>query len=199
MSDPSKLASLPADDWDATLESVLADMHGRPLNIHKLLANNPLLLHAWWPLRMYIVTGGSLGSRNAELVVLRTAVQRASWYEWASHVVRGLSCELSMAEIERVVAGPSADGWELQDAALLTAVDELELDGAIKPATVESLGLYFDQQNVLDLIAIHATYVMLGMILTTWPVSLDEHVSAALPQAVTEHQFAAALKNRRRS
>ncbi len=48
------------------------------------------------------------GKRNAELVVLRTAVHASNWYEWASHVVRGLDSELSLTEIERVLSWPCA-------------------------------------------------------------------------------------------
>ena len=56
------------------------------------------------------------GKRNAELVVLRTAVHASNWYEWASHVVRGLDSELSLAEIERVLSGPAHPDWAEPDA-----------------------------------------------------------------------------------
>ncbi len=194
MSESSKnqaktLAVLAPEQWDTSLEAIIADMQGRPINLHGLLANHPDLLTAWWDFRRYAVAGGELGRRHAELVILRTSVHRGSWYEWASHVVRGRSCGLSLAEIERVLDGPAAPGWEEPDAALLAAVDELDARGSLSASSLASLGRHFDQKKILDLVAIHGTYVMLAMILQTWQVDLDEDVATALPPSVTERQF----------
>lgn len=189
-SQANTIGVLAPERWDSSLEPIVADMQGRPINIHGLLANHPDLLTAWWSFRRYVVAGGELGPRQAELVVLRTSVHRGSWYEWASHVVRGRSCGLSLADIERVLDGPGAPGWEEPDAALLAAVDELDARGALSSASLAALGRHFDQKKILDLVAIHGTYVMLAMMLQTWQVDLDEHVEAALPSSVTEQQFA---------
>lgn len=188
-SEPGSIGVLAAEQWDPSLEAIVADMQGRPINLHGLLANHPDLLEAWWGFRQYVVAGGKLGRRNAELVILRTSVHRGSWYEWASHVVRGRSCGLSLTDIERVFDGPDAAGWREPDAALVAAVDELDAHGALSPTSLTALGRHFDAQQILDLVAIHGTYAMLAMMLRTWQVSLDERVEAALPESVTERRF----------
>lgn len=180
--------------WDPALASVVEDMGGRPLNVHKLIANHPALLSAWWPFRQYIVSGGALGRRNAELLILRTAVQQRSWYEWASHVERGLASGLEIGEIERVLDGPGADGWSDADASLLWAADELAAGGALQPATLERLGAHFSAGQILDLVAIRATYVMLANLLNTWEVELDERVAAKLPENVDRAHFERRLR-----
>ena len=106
---------VPVLEWDTSLKHVIDDMGGRPLNVHALMANHPPLLNAWWDLRNYSVNGGDLDQRQCELAILRIAVHVGSWYEWASHVDRGLACGLSLAEIERVKIGANADGWTSQD------------------------------------------------------------------------------------
>ena len=84
------------DYWDPSLNHILRQMNGEPLNIHKLLAKHPKLLKAWWDFRNYSVNGGDLGRRKGELVILRVASYLNSWYEWASHVERSLQCGLAL-------------------------------------------------------------------------------------------------------
>ena len=56
-----RLSPLPVEEWDDSLRPVVDAMSGKPLNIHKLMANHPALLKAWWEFRQYIVGGGLLG------------------------------------------------------------------------------------------------------------------------------------------
>ncbi len=193
MNEKAEMHTVPSDAWDSSLAHIVADMDGRPLNVHKILANNPELLNAWWNFRQHIITGGSLGKRNAELVVLRTAVHANCWYEWASHVERGLQSDLSLDEIDRVMGGPVHAEWSESDTVLLRAVDDLHIRGALAPELVEMLERHFDRKAVLDLIAIRATYVMLGDILNTWETELDEHVKKALPAKATRQRFESAM------
>ncbi len=193
MTDASKLPTVPTDAWDSSLGHIVDDMNGTPLNVHKLLANQPDLLNAWWSLRKYLVAGGALGKRNAELVILRTATRACNWYEWASHVARGLNSDLSQTEIERVMDGPGHADWAEPDALLLLAVDELATHAALSTEIVAKLGAHFGRGAVLDLIALRSMYVMLGDMLNTWEVALDAHVANALPQSMTRKWFEAAL------
>ena len=96
---------VPLQDWDHSLQHVIDDMNGIAINIHALMANHPALLNAWWDLRNYLVHGGDLDQRQCELVILRVAVHMRSWYEWGSHVVRGIDSGLSTEEIARVQSG----------------------------------------------------------------------------------------------
>ena len=189
MNDVAEMQTVPTDAWDTSLAHIVADMAGKPLNVHKVLANHPELLNAWWSFRQHIVAGGALGKRNAELVILRTAVHANCWYEWASHVERGLQSDLSMDEIDRVMGGPVHADWSESDSVLLRAVDELHIRGVLAPEIVEMLERHFGPKAVLDMIAIRATYVMLGDILNTWETELDQHVSNALPDSVTREGF----------
>ena len=66
-------------DWDPSLNFIIEQMNGKPLNIHKLLAKHPKLLIAWWNFRNYSVQGGDLGRRQGELVILRVASNLKSW------------------------------------------------------------------------------------------------------------------------
>lgn len=180
---------LPLSQWDQSLQHVIDDMQGRPLNVHSLLAHHPEMLAAWWSYRNYTVGGGALEQRDRELVILRVAVHLQVWYEWASHVVRGLAADLTMEEIERVKTGPSAAQWSARDALLLSAVDQLDQNRGIDKDTQTALAEHFSKQQVMDIISIHGLYVTLGCMINTWDPELDEHVASALPESVTREAF----------
>ena len=178
---------LPNSAWDPSLQHVVDDMRGRPLNIHALMANHPRLLNAWWDLRMYLVNGGDLTQRHCELAILRIAVHMKSWYEWASHVVRGIDSGLTVDEVRNVRSG---DGeWSGADAALLSAVDDIATSNCIGEATRTRLQKHFTDQQVLDIVLLHGMYQTLGCLINTWGLELDEHVREQLPDAVMETGF----------
>ncbi len=191
MKTPENVTPLPVAQWDASLAQVVEDMKGRPINVHGLMARHPELLRAWWNYRNYSVKGGDLGKRGGELVILRTAVHLRAWYEWGSHVDRGLACGLSMAEIDRVKRGPSAPEWDPRDRLLLTAVDELFADRALSKDLRVQLAEHYATRQVMDIIAIHGMYVILGCMINTWGLDLDAHVAEKLPPEVTREAFEA--------
>jgi alkylhydroperoxidase family enzyme len=178
---------LSPDRWDDSLRHVIDDMRGRPLNIHALMANHPRLLSAWWDLRMYLVNGGDLEQRHCELVILRVAAHMHSWYEWASHVVRGIDSGLTPEEIENIRSGNGH--WGDADAVLLQAVDEIIRSHAISAATCERLNGHFTERQVMDVILLHGMYTSIACMIGTWGLELDEHVRARLPDGTTPDAF----------
>lgn len=184
-----KPAILTAEQWPESLAAIIEDMHGRPLNVHGLMAHNPELLKAWWAFRNHSVAGGTLGHRLAELAILRIAVRMETWYEWASHVVRGQSAGLEVVEIERVKLGGGAAGWSEAESLLLTAVDELLDQRRIGAATLAGLERHFEPPQIMDLMAITGMYFVLGCMVNTWGLELDARVAEALPEGIDEASF----------
>lgn len=184
-----KVVPLPVNQWDVALQDIVADMHGQPINVHKLMAHHPDLLRAWWNFRNHAVRGGALGSRLGELVILRVAVHMKAWYEWASHVDRSLACGLSRVEIERVKQGAVAPGWTQQEQAVLQAVDELVSEHAIAPATLTTLQQACTLQQILDLISIQGMYVILAGMINSFGLELDASVQKRLPAGMNQADF----------
>jgi len=178
-------------DWDDSLASIIDDMGGEPINVHSLMAHNPALLKAWWDFRNYSVAGGDLGKRKGELVILRVATHMISWYEWASHVERSLACGLTMTEIERLKRGACTAEWDAAEAVLLDAVDELVETHGLKPSSHAALREHYSVSQIMDIIAIHGMYVILGCMINTWGLELDAHVKDRLPIGVTRVGFEA--------
>jgi alkylhydroperoxidase family enzyme len=183
------LKPLPPENWNDSLCHIIDDMNGQPLNIHSLMAHNPELLTAWWDFRNYSVSGGALGKRKSELVILRVAVHLKSWYEWSAHVDRSLTCGLTLKEIERVKQKDNSSSWKEDERCLLSAVDQLIDAHGISSKLLMELGLYFTTEQIMDIIAIHGMYLILGCMINTWGLELDDHVLNRLPDGTTREQF----------
>ena len=181
------LEPLADTDWPPRLASVIADMGGRPLNVHKLMANNPALLEAWWPLRNHGVRGGTLSARQRELIILRVAVHMRCWYEWASHVERGQAAGLGLEEIERVRSDPAGAAWRPEERLLLELVDECIEARGIGPASLAVADGAFTAEQLLDLMAIVGMYVTLAMMINTWGLALDPFL--VLPAGLAEETW----------
>lgn len=179
-------------DWDSSLQFIIEDMNGLPLNVHKLMAHNPTLLAAWWNFRNYSVNGGTLGARLGELVILRVGVSLNAWYEWASHVDRSLKCGLSLDEINSVLSKEIGAHWAADEASLLQAVDELLESQQISSATLAKLSSHFSNAQVMDIMAIHGMYIILGCMIKTWGLTLDPAVLERIQNKASPEQFASA-------
>jgi alkylhydroperoxidase family enzyme len=189
MSNDTGLKPLLPGDWDPALAPIVDDMGGQPLAVHGLMANHPELLKSWWDLRNYTVAGGELSQRQAELVILRVAWHMQNWYEWGSHVERAMAAGLMQDEIERVKDGPDAGDWEESERVLLIAVDELMAEKRLGPASLVALRENYSERQLLDIIVTQGTYVILGCMLNTWDVALDDQIAARLPANVTRESF----------
>ncbi len=180
---------LPPEEWDSSLQHVIDDMNGHPIQIHCLLANHPALLESWWSYRMHSVSGGDLEQRECELVILRVAVHMKTWYEWAAHVDRGLAAGLSLDEIKRVAAGPAAVDWEKGDAVLLRAVDQLIIERGINIQARSDLAEFFSERQILDIVSLQGLYVTIACMIGTWPIDIEDEIFQRLPDEVTEESF----------
>ena len=113
-----------------------------------------------------------LDPRDRELVILRTAFNWQSGYEWAQHERIGRSCGLSSFEIEGIKTGPGADHWGHRDRLLLAATDELTGDGFISQATWVALDEFSEKQR-MDLVLTVGQYTQVAMMLNSFGVQLD--------------------------
>lgn len=157
---------------------------GRPLNIFGTLGNHPDLLRRWLVFAAHVLSKNTLTARDRELLILRTGWNCRSRYEWGQHVVIARECGISDAEIERVKAGPSADGWSAYDQLLLTAADELHTTSSLGDTTWAALGRHLSTEQVLDLVATVGNYHLVAMFLNSTRVELDAGVPTVEMPAV---------------
>lgn len=182
------------EQWPPELSAVANDMNGKPINVHKLMANNPALLNAWWTFRNHSVSGGTLGLRKVELLILRVGVHMNCWYEWASHVDRAVKVGIGINEIHRVLELETDEHWSTDEGTLLQAVDELTRSHTIKSETLATLEQHFSTPQIMDLIAIHGMYLILAGMIKTWGLALDPDVLERITSHTNETSFHSAAQ-----
>jgi AhpD family alkylhydroperoxidase len=104
--------------------------------------------------------GSTLPPLLRELAILRIAKRRDCAYEWLHHVKWAARMGLSAAEIE--AAGEGKATGELE-AAVLTAVDELDVDSRLSDATWATLCEHLDERQRMDLVFTIGGYCLSAM------------------------------------
>ena len=147
---------------------------GRILNIFRTLAHAPKALTAFLGWGNYILSKRSaLTPRDRELVILRTGYNCRSGYEWTQHKRIGLDCGLTETEIERIKAGPDAEGWNDRDRAMLRATDELTGNHFVTDASWTALAPLGDKGR-MDLVMTVGQYTQVSMILNSFGIQVED-------------------------
>lgn len=161
-------------DWPNDITDMRGGFAGA-LNVYRTMAHHPDLLRAWAPLRQHLVKDSALGDENSEVVILRTGVRIGSAYEWAHHVSRARKLGFSNARIRAIRTMPEGD-----DGILVRAVDAM-FDHQKLPADLqEELTKTFGKTAMFDLIATVGFYTVLGTILKSFDVPIDDNIVAEL-------------------
>lgn len=116
-----------------------------------VLVRHTKLFKRWLPFGGTLLRRGRLPARDRELAVLRVAWHCQGRVEWPEHVRIAHLVGISTEEVERVVAGPDAPGWDPFDRLLVVAVDELRRDGSISDTTWDALSQRYDDQQLIEL------------------------------------------------
>lgn len=142
-------------------------------NIFATLVRHPGLFNRWLPFGGKLLAG-KLPARDRELLVLRTGWRCGSEYEWAQHVLVGRQSGLGDEEIDRVAAGPDAEGWSDHDALLLRAADELHDDHCITDVTWAALAERYDDKAMVEIPMVVGHYHLVSMTLNSLGVPLED-------------------------
>lgn len=158
----------------ATRELLAASMLPEA-NIFTTLVRAPGLFRRWLPFGGKLLNG-KLPARDRELLILRTAWNCRSAYEWGQHHALALQAGVSDAEFRRVTI-PSLDGWSPLDAALLRAADELHHDACITDPTWDELRGRFSVEQLIEVPMLVGHYHLVAMTLNSLGVQLDPGLS----------------------
>lgn len=145
-----------------------------------MLLRHPRLFWPWLRFASRLMPNGTIGRRNAELVILRVAWNCRCRYEWGQHVAIAMRLGFTAADIARVGEGPSAAGWRPDQATLLRAVDELHRDRVVSADTWSALAAVYDQRQLIELVMLAGHYEMLAGLLNSTALPLDASVEPAL-------------------
>jgi alkylhydroperoxidase family enzyme len=155
---------------------------GTASNIFSTLVRHTGLFRKWLPFGGKLLAG-KIPPRDRELMILRTAWNTQSEYEWGQHVPIARATGVSDEEIGRVPSGAGGAGWSDHDAALLRAADELHHDSCLTDATWKQLAATYDEKQLIEVPMLVGHYHLVAYTLNTLGVQREDGV-VGLPPTV---------------
>lgn len=172
-----RIEPLNDDEWPESIAG-LAGGFATKLNVYRTMAHHPELLAAWAPLRQHVVRDRAMSDQQSEVVILRTGFNLRSGYEWAHHVSRGRAVGMDDARIA-AIGGPLASITG-EDRVLAGAVDELFANARLSQASQDAVCGLIGKAGLFDLMATVGFYSVLGFVVNSFDVPVDEDVAAEL-------------------
>ena len=75
---------------------------------------------------------------------------------------------------------------------MLLAVDQLIGHKSLTNELYNKLRSYFSDRQIMDIVAIHGMYIILGWMINIWGLTLEDDILQRLPGRITESQFLSA-------
>ncbi|MEW2352144.1 carboxymuconolactone decarboxylase family protein [Spirillospora sp. NPDC029432] len=144
-----------------------------PLKLFLTLGRRRRMFHAWLLFAGTLMPGGKLSRRESELVILRVAHLRDCRYELEHHSRLGRRAGIGTKELDRLAAGPDAEGWTPRERALLAAVDVLHTDKDLDDATWAKLRVHLTEPECVELCMLAEHYQMLATVITALRIQPD--------------------------
>jgi len=95
-----------------------------------------------------------LPPRARQLAILRTAWLLQAPYEWGEHVKHARKLGFSDDDMDRLIIGSSAPGWDEQDRAVVQTCEELRENAMVTDQTWEKLGERLNDQQRFELLVL---------------------------------------------
>ena len=152
-----------------------------------MMAYSPLMAEHIFPASTYLRYGTEKDQRLTELVILATAREVRSQYEWTSHEPAGVRAGLEPEIIDLVKRRADLDtvgdvpGLGDRERTLITFVREVMSEEKVTSATFSHTRELFGEQGVMDLAGLVGYYGLINITLKTFDVQLAPGRERLLP------------------
>lgn len=172
-----RLTPLPEAQWDPRTRELLAiaphDPGGGMPSIFATLVRHPDLYEQFMPFGGQLLAKGRLPGEVRVLLILRTAWNTCSRYEWGRHLPLARAEGVTDADIGRIGEGPEAAGWTDLQRHVIRAADELNRDATMSDATWAGLAEHFDGADLIEIVMLVGQYHMVAFFLNATGVELE--------------------------
>jgi alkylhydroperoxidase family enzyme len=126
--------------------------------ILRTMLRHPALFKCMTDTGLLLLGNGALPPRDRELAILRMGWLCHAPYEWGEHVLIAKKAGITSAEIEAITTGSTAPDWNVDDRAVLCAVEELYADAMISDTTWATLAARYNEQQLIELPVVIGQY-----------------------------------------
>ncbi len=96
----------------------------------------------------------ALPARARQFAILRTAWLLQAPYEWGEHIKHAKNIGFSGDDVDRIIAGSSASGWDEHDRAVVRTCEELHENAMVTDETWNKLGERLDDHQRFELLVL---------------------------------------------
>jgi alkylhydroperoxidase family enzyme len=160
--------------------SRLSGWFGRPHlpAIFPVFNINPRLFWAWLFFASRLMPYGRLPGATREKLILRTAWNCRSRYEWGQHLEIGLRLGVTDEEVVALALAPET--LSPLDAALMRACDELCRQKLVSEATWNALAEHYPKSQLIEIMILVGHYEMVAGFLINAGIRLEPEIEAEL-------------------
>ena len=150
------------------------DLLERDINLVKITSYSPGGARAFHRLGGWIRFKSTLDPRLREMAILRVGVLARADYEYTHHIELGMQFGMSEHDVRDVVTGPGAPGLGDLERLILTATDEITLDGAVGADTFAALQDHLDGERLVEFTLAVAYYNAVTRFLKTFAINVED-------------------------
>jgi alkylhydroperoxidase family enzyme len=120
----------------------------------------------------------SLSNRETELLIIRTAWLNRAEYVFSVHAAGALmDSELNMEEINQIIEGANASGWNDEDCLLIRVADNLYEDTFIDDELWDNLSKRYETDQIVGIVFLVGFYTLISMFTNSLGIQVGGKVS----------------------
>lgn len=171
-----RIVPLRLDQLSPEQRSLIAsriDPDGSIMNLYSTHIINPRLYTPRLRFGSYLQRDSLLDPETRELLILRTAWNIRTPYEWAHHEGPARAAGLTDAHLAAIPRGPADPIWTPRQRAVLTAADELRREAFISDATWARLAEHFGMKERIEIVFTVGGYTMTGLAINSFGIQTE--------------------------
>lgn len=185
MTMPPRISPLPREEWTNDAREVFAYWEGSTAyengsrsNTIMTLAQHPKLAIASLDFGKYILIETQITARARELIVLRVAWRYKSNHQWTHHVLSGRKIGMTDEEFAALQQSGPNSVWNVEEQALVDAVDQLCSEGQIDDDVWGILSAHYDKRALMDILYAIGLFTMNAWAFNAMGIELEPDVAS---------------------
>jgi 4-carboxymuconolactone decarboxylase len=179
----NRMPPIPEDEWtDAQRRAAaeFSEVRGALSGPWHVILRSPEMLNPARSLSDYLRFNSSLPPRLSEFVILITAREWTSQYEWNAHHALAMRGGLSPEVAAAVAEGRRPEGMAADEAAVYDFCTELHRNRSVSDATYARALEQVGEQGITDMIGLSGWYTLVSMTLNTARIPLPSNATQRL-------------------
>ena len=179
----NRLPPIPEERMTEAQKAALAEfreVRGELSGPWQAIIRSPGLLNPARSMSDYLRFNSSLPPRLSEFVIIMTAREWTSQYEWNAHHGLAMRGGLSPDIATAVAEGRRPEGMAADEAAVYDFCMELHRNRSVSDATYARALEQVGEQGIMDMIGLSGWYTLVSMVLNTARVPLAENATQRL-------------------